>query len=242
MRLFLAASQWSDQPIVLAQDESRYAAKVLRVGAGDCVNLFDGEGRIGVGTVRTVASGPVEVELLESTTIPRPVPLVHLAQALPKGKKMDLIVEKCTELGVSRIVPLQTRHAVTRAEGQRGDRKVLRWRELAKSATRQSGQAWIPAVDEVQELDRFLGAGEPSRKLVCSLASDAIPLRDVLAGFADPGADPIACLVGPEGDFSEKELEACLAAGAIPVNLGASVLRTETAAIFAIGAIRYQFG
>lgn len=244
MRVYLTPDAWEQTSVTLSREETHYAQRVLRSEPGDEVNLFDGAGRTGRGQVTGIGHHAMTIDLLEQTTAPRPLPHVHLAQALPKGKKMDWIIEKVTELGVARIIPMQTRHAVMQAEGVRAERKVARWQEIAKSATRQSGQAWMPLIEPVTRMRDLLdpASSRAGKILLCSLAAGARDLKQVLSATELVADGRLLLLVGPEGDFSLGETQAALEAGALPVCLGSSVLRTETAAIYTVAAIRYEFG
>lgn len=244
MRLYLTPEGWDQASVTLSRDETHYAQRVLRVEVGDEVGLFDGAGRTGRGRVTGIEHHDMTIDLLEETTVPRPLPALHLAQALPKGKKMDWIIEKVTELGVACVIPMQTRHAVMQAEGVRAEKKVARWQEIAKSATRQSGQAWTPVVEPVTPIRDILdtASSRAGTILLCSLAAGARDLKQVLSTTKLRADERLLLLVGPEGDFSLGETQAALEAGAVPVCLGSSVLRTETAAVYAVGAVRYEFG
>ena len=162
-----------------------------------------------------------------------------LAQALPKGQKMDFIVEKATELGVRRIVPLQTERTV--GAGERAG-KVERWRRLARSAAAQCGRTDVPEIDEVTGWSGLEAAvrAAPLALIPWELA-DAEPLRDVLPGLLE-GASGALVAIGPEGGFAHDEVEQARAWGARTVSLGKRILRTETAGLVACSAVLYAAG
>lgn len=162
---------------------------------------------------------------------------VTLAQALPKGQKMDYVVEKTTELGVAAIVPLRTRRVV----GDRtGDGKLARWRRIAKSAASQSGRSRVPDVEEVAGWDDLLATfGRYDAVLLPWEAVEPVPLRSALGPLV-AGAARVLVIVGPEGGFAHDEAQAAIDAGATPIALGPRILRTETAGLIVLAAVLYE--
>lgn len=221
----------------LTGDEARHLSQVLRMKAGDSLIVFDGRGRRAAAEVLEVSRDRVPLKLGEILPSVLPLPVITLAQAIPKGKNMDLIVQKSVELGVSAIQPLVTRHTVV----QPGEGKSGKWRRNALEACKQCGQDTLPEIAEPLDFDRWIGRQKeaPGLKLIASLAPGARPLREVLREH--PGTTRATFLIGPEGDFSAEETGAAMAAGFLPVSLGSIVLRVETATIFCLSALRYEF-
>ncbi len=221
----------------LTGDEARHLSQVLRMKAGDSLIVFDGRGRRAAAEVLEVSRDRVPLKLGEILPSVLPLPVITLAQAIPKGKNMDLIVQKSVELGVSAIQPLVTRHTVV----QPGEGKSGKWRRNALEACKQCGQDTLPEIAEPLDFDRWIGRQKeaPGLKLIASLAPGARPLREVLREH--PGTTQATFLIGPEGDFSAEETGAAMAAGFLPVSLGSIVLRVETATIFCLSALRYEF-
>ena len=236
-RFFLPAADWTDTP-ALTGGEARHLSQVLRVRRGETITVFDGCGRRAEAEVLEVAREHVALQLGAVHTAPAPQPAITLAQAIPKGKTMDLIVQKAVELGVAAIQPLVTRHTVV----QPGDGKSDKWRRTAMEACKQCGQDTLPHIADPLAFDAWLDSlsAAPGLRLIASLAPGARPLREVLLDF--PGCAAAILSVGPEGDFSAAETAAALAAGFLPVSLGSIVLRVETATLFCLSALRYQFG
>lgn len=235
-RFYLPQTDW--ETAVLSGDEARHLSQVLRVKAGETVTVFDGVGRRADAEVISVSRDRVPLRIGAPVVTVPPQPAITLAQAVPKGKNMDLIVQKAVELGISAIQPLVTRNTVV----QPGDGKSEKWRRVALEACKQCGQDTLPVIAEPLPFDRWLAAqpDDTSLKLIASLAPGARPLREVLR--AHPATTRATLLVGPEGDFTPAETTSALGAGFLPVSLGDIVLRVETATFFCISALRYEFG
>ncbi len=235
-RFYLPPEDWQDSP-ALTGDEARHVSQVLRMKPGDTLVVFDGKGRRASAEVATVSRDRVSLRLGEILPSRSPLPAITLAQAIPKGKNMDLIVQKSVELGVAAIQPLITRYTVV----QPGEGKSDKWRRTALEACKQCGQDTLPEVAEPVTFEKWIAgkADIEGLKLVASLAPGARPFRTVLQ--ESPGTRAATLLVGPEGDFSPEETAAALAAGFVPISLGSIVLRVETATFFGISALRYQF-
>lgn len=244
-RFFLPPAAWSASgaPSALVGEEAHHLAQVLRIQPGASVTVFDGEGHRAQARVLEVSRSRVALELGEVTSCAPLLPVITLAQAIPKGKIMDLIVQKAVELGIAAIHPLVTRHTIVHP----GSGKSEKWRRTALEACKQCGQDRLPNIPDALAFDRWLAtqaaatAALPSSSLnlIASLSPAARPLRDVLQEH--PSTTHATLLVGPEGDFSPDETTAALAAGFLPVSLGSIVLRVETASLFCLGALRYQF-
>jgi 16S rRNA (uracil1498-N3)-methyltransferase len=228
-RVFIPAQLLDHERVTLDRVASRHLVKVLRLQAGAEVCVFDGcgteiEGRI----VRASAAG-VEVELGARHHVALPLASITLLQSVPRGDRMDFIVQKTTELGVTRIVPvLSARGMVKPPPG-----KTRRWRTIAQEAARQSGRADVPEVAEVTALDAALaGAAEAGgTRLVLWEEERALPLRQI---FAQAPLLPVTLLIGPEGGLSQEEVASARAQGFRTVGLGPRILRVETAALVAV--------
>ncbi len=206
----------------LSERERHHVYKVLRGRAGDRIEVVDSAGRLFVAEL--VGDGEAKV-LEERTTSGGGKGEVTLYQAVPKGRHMDLVVEKATELGVGRIVPLMTERGVVRLS--EGDGKVGRWRRVAGAAARQSLRLRIPEVTEAVSFSEAVReAGE--RGILLHNEAGLPPLEDVVAG------GEVGMLVGPEGGVSEGELEVARVAGLSLASLGTYRLRSETAGIVAV--------
>lgn len=243
MRCHVPSTAWRAPHIELAADETHYLTHVLRRAPGDELELFDGRGRTASARLVEVRTGRATVEVLKEIQHAQPAPRLELIQAVPKGKRMELVLEKATELGVAAIRPVRTERTIVKVEESRADRKLDRWRDIVLSAARQCGTAWLPELFPVATWPELLAdrAALPELLVLGDLAPTAQSLRTVLAEAQQAGVVSLGALIGPEGDFTDAEKAAAIAVGARPVTLGATVLRTETAALFMIGAIRYQW-
>lgn len=244
-RCYISPMEWGGTVLTPTTEEAHHLRHVLRISDGDEVEVFDGQGRHAMALFRAEGKGAV-VEVIEgSTRESLPSVRVVLLQALPKGKKMDFVVEKGTELGLSEIWPLVTDRVVARPDGKRHAEKIARWQRIALSAARQCGTSWVPSVKPIcsisQALDSCVGF---DLFIVGSLQDDARPLHAVLdevrQSFGVIGN--VGVLIGPEGDFTGEELKLAVDAGAVPVSFGSLVFRVETAALYAASVLAYEFG
>ncbi len=243
-----AAAPGTVSELPLPPAETHHLVNVNRARPGDPVVAFDGEGTEWLCRLDRIEGKKTAVLRVESTTIRPPLPCaLLLGQGLPKGGAMDDIVRQATELGAAAIIPLATARSELHLDAERADKKREKWRTTAIEAAKQCGNPFLPRIEPVQGLGAFL-ASTPMRdaelRLVASLHPGARPLRAVLADFraAHAGRAPrsAAWLIGPEGDLIPDEVAAALAAGWIPVTLGPLVLRCDTAAAYALSALRCE--
>ena len=242
-RCYIEPGGWGAGALVLDREEGHHLSHVLRVREGDVVIVFDGRGRRAQARVGRVGKSLV-LELLTGTEQQQPEPLrVTLYQAVIKGNRMDLLIEKAAELGATTIVPLMTERTVVRLAGAQGEERCERWQRIAIGAAKQCGQDWLPEIAPVVGLDGALGRirGE-ALCLLGSLQSEAPSARAVVEARRAAGLASAAWIIGPEGDLTEAEQAACVAAGAVAVRLGPRVLRAETAAIAGLSALVFAVG
>jgi 16S rRNA (uracil1498-N3)-methyltransferase len=210
----------------------------LRLRVGDPLTLFDGEGGEYDATIEEIRRDTVTVSVHEHRPVERESALsLTLAQGISRGERMDWVVQKATELGVSRIAPLFTERSVVRLDAQQAQRKVQHWRSIAVAACEQCGRNRIPRIEAPRGLFEFLeqSASDDTRLLLSPGAG--LRIRDISGLKASA-----AVLIGPEGGLDETEHEAALARGYTAVQLGPRVLRTETAAVTALSLLQQTFG
>ena len=220
---------------MLAADEARHLREVLRLKPGDEVSVFDGEGKEFRARVAQARREFAELELVDEIEPARPEsPLrITLVVALLKGEKFDLVVQKATELGVAKIIPLMTRYADIKLRDESDTRKrVARWHRIALEAAKQSGRALVPDVRPPEQLHSVLRPSNP-----CYLFSEKGG-----HGLTQIETDQITAIVGSEGGWSDEELDEARAAGAQIVTLGGRILRAETAAIVVAALLQHRFG
>lgn len=237
-RFYLPPAAWHDQA-QLEEEESRHCVQVLRYNSGDAITIFDGCGRSATAILRNVRKNAVSLEIGEVVQHAPLSPAIVLAQAVPKGKTMEWIIEKAVELGVARIIPLVTRYTVVKYDADEAVKKAEKWQKVALEACKQCGQNWLPIVETPIDGRVFLAKGWSGGKIIASLAPSARPLREVIESL--PTCEQVTVMIGPEGDFSLEETQLALQAGYQPATLGDLVLRSETAALFTLVALRcYQ--
>jgi 16S rRNA (uracil1498-N3)-methyltransferase len=242
-RLFVEPSKLAEEVVVLADEDHRYLTRVLRLDVGSEVTLFDGKSV--EATARIMRIGPRALELKIEER--RPVagidrPHVTVIQGLAKGDKLDLIVQKATELGAARIIPVTTARAVARLDAGaiRTMSRRARWQKIAREASRQSGRLDVPEVEGVAALSTALAASpKDALKLMLWEGARQTSLRSQLP--AEP-PQQIVIAIGPEGGFTVEEVEAARHAGFIAVGLGPRILRTETAALVVLSILGYALG
>ncbi|HVC02813.1 MAG TPA: 16S rRNA (uracil(1498)-N(3))-methyltransferase [Steroidobacteraceae bacterium] len=236
-RLHVAAPLASGSLIDLPPEAAVHLARVLRARGGDALVLFNGDGREFAAVVESVRGARVAVAVGEERPTDRESPLaLTLLQCIPRGDRMDWIVQKATELGVQRIVPLVSRHVVVKLSARQAQSKAAHWRAVAVNACEQCGRTRLPAIDTPRPLDEFLGAAPAggARLLLDPDSDDATSLD------AAPAA--IECAVGPEGGFAPEEIECLRIAGFRALRLGPRILRTETAALAALVSLQLRCG
>ena len=243
-RFFLPAGQWTEATPTLSASESHHALDVLRLGVGGKITVFDGAGREGTAQIIDAAKNGLGLKILQQSKQAQPPALITLAQAIPKGKNMDLIIQKAVELGASRIVPLLSDRTVVSLDADDAAKKKARWEEIALEACKQCGQNWVPEIALPRDPKSYFesGSAKSDLMLIASLQPDAQPLKKILAEYKESGRNPatVTILVGPEGDFTPAELGLAKSNGCRPLTLGPIILRTETAAFYCLSILAHE--
>jgi 16S rRNA (uracil1498-N3)-methyltransferase len=218
-------------------DRAAHHLAVLRLGRGDAITLFDGQGGEFRAELTRISSKDVRARLLSKLTAERESPLsVLLAQCVSGGDRMDVTLQKSTELGVSRIVPIVSERSIVRLSGERAEKRLAHWRGVVIAACEQCGRNRIPEVEKITDIADYLDqAGRGELRLL--LAPDAAKTLRQL-----PPQRDVALLVGPEGGLTEQEREDAERGGFLPVRFGPRILRTETAPLAAIAAMQTLWG
>jgi 16S rRNA (uracil1498-N3)-methyltransferase len=232
-RVHLAPDRIGDGRAALTDEARHYLRDVLRLAPGAEVEVFDGKGGAWTAEVlpgfEALALGARRAEA--GAAFP-----IWLLLALAKGEKVDLVVQKATELGVARVVPFAAERSVVRLEPEKGVERARRWRRIAEEAARQCGRADVPDIDAPATLAAALAA-LPAGFGALVFHPGGAPLAAI-----PPPAAGCAAVVGPEGGLTDAEVEACARAGAVKASLGPRVLRAETAAIAAVTLLQARFG
>jgi len=245
-RVFVDAALTPGSIVELPPDTASHLAKVLRAHSGDEVILFNGGGQEFAGAIEAVRGGRVSASVGDGRPVDRESPLsVTLVQCIPRGDRMDLIVQKATELGVVRIVPVLSQRSVVRLDKKQAESKANHWRAVAVSACEQCGRNRLPIVEAAQSLLNYLGETPRGTGPRLVFEPESAPNADAPgpAQRAHPSArTDVEIAIGPEGGFAGDELEAFRVAGFSQVGLGPRTLRAETAAIAALVWLQARFG
>ncbi len=237
-RVYVDAELRPGSTINLPKDTALHLAKVLRARQGDELVLFDGRGQEFDGAIETIVGSRVAAAVGMARAVNRESPFsITLIQSVPRGDRMDFIVQKATELGVARIVPVLSQRSVVRLDDAQAESKLAHWRAVAVSACEQCGRNRLPSVESTRQLLNHLADAGSGAALRLVFDPDFIAPA---AALGAAGAAEVA--IGPEGGFSEDELEAFRLAGFARAGLGPRVLRTETAAIAAVIWLQTRFG
>ena len=265
-RFFIAPPQVQGSLITVSGDDMRHIRTVLRKKPGDALILADGQGMEYRVKIVQINRSEITTEIVSEVRKELRYPLVTLGQGLPKSEKMDWIVQKATELGVARIVPLVTERTIVKIRDE--EKRVSRWQKIAREAAMQSNRADIPRVEGIQKFSGFLqslsnppmppfakggkniimpplekgdrgGFSIPDTLLLLPWEEGTAPIKGVLR--ENPGVKNIIILIGPEGGFSPVEAESAKEKGFHLVSLGPNILRTETAAVAGLSMILYEY-
>ncbi|BET65467.1 16S rRNA (uracil(1498)-N(3))-methyltransferase [Opitutales bacterium ASA1] len=245
LRCFHRPAELEPTEIRLPREESHHLVTTNRARVGDTVVVFDGRGNEWVCELATTdkRDAVLKVRFLQKQ---KPLPYrITLAQALPKGRYMDAIVRKATEIGVAEIAPVLSERTIARIDPGDDDHKLEKWEAAAVEAAKQCGNPWLPEIQPVQKAEDFIASGcrEHDLRLIASLQPGAKSLREVLTRYrAEKEREPVrvAWMIGPEGDFTTAEMAHAHNYGFEPVSLGPLVLRCETAAVFALSILSYE--
>jgi 16S rRNA (uracil1498-N3)-methyltransferase len=253
-RFYISPENWNPDALVLTNAEAHHARDVLRLKRGDKLVVFNGRGREITAEIVDLAKDEIDLRKLhEAETTPLRC-RITLGQAIPKGKNMDVIVQKAVEIGAAEIAPILSDRTVVHVDLESAAQKQAKWQQVAIEAAKQCGQNWLPQVRAPRKLrDFFSDVGVevrvPTRsfsfdlRLIGSLQSDARHLKKILADYSsERGQLPtsVLMLVGPEGDFTPAELALARSHGCQPITLGPVVLRVETAAIYCLSILSYE--
>lgn len=237
-RFYAPPDSVSEGRIILRGREAHHARDVMRLKAGDDITIFDGTGKEYSGVIDKTAKEEVVIKINKILERKAGGCRLTLVQAIPKLNKMDTIVEKATELGVERIIPVITARTIVHADTSKAGLKVERWKKIAVTASKQCGRVTVPEINEVLRFEDVLSfARDHELAIIPCLCEETKSIRAVLK---DSVAVSAIAFIGPEGDFTEDEIKVARSKQVIPVSLGREVLRSDTAAISVLSVLNYE--
>jgi 16S rRNA (uracil1498-N3)-methyltransferase len=243
-RFYVAPEHWNPNLVVLRESQVHHARDVLRLEPGERVVVFNGRGHEITAEITKVTRKEIQMRKLHEARVPPLRCEITLAQAIPKGKNMDLIVQKAVELGAAKIAPIISDRTIVHLQDKEAVQKQAKWQQVAIEAAKQCGQNWLPTVEIPRKLSDFLDGAAPLQlRLIGSLQSDALHLKRVLAEYeSEHEFRPTSVLmcIGPEGDFTPAELNLARSHGCRPITLGPIIPRVETAAIYCLSVLSYE--
>ena len=242
-RFFVRREQIEDGIVTVRGDDAHHISRSLRMAAGERITVCDMQKYEYECELTEFLPDCVRARVLEERKCDTEPPYhVHLYQALPKGDKLDTVIQKAVECGASRIVPFESERCIVKVKADAEERKTQRRARIAEEAAKQSGRSMLPTVSPTVSFDQMIReASEAGLALLCYEAERAMPIGRVLENFVranngNPLPD-VAVIVGSEGGFSPEEVKRAIDAGMTSVGLGNRILRTETAPIFALSCI-----
>ncbi|MCM1308199.1 MAG: 16S rRNA (uracil(1498)-N(3))-methyltransferase [Butyrivibrio sp.] len=240
-RFFGKSENISDGQIIIDGGDVNHIRNVLRMKPGERLTVSGGDNADYLCAIRELDGERIVLDILEKSAADKELDArIYLFQGLPKGDKMELIVQKCVELGVYEIIPVAMKRSVVRLDGKKAEAKTARWQAISESAAKQSGRSAVPKVCEPMTFEQALEyAAEADIKLMpYELARGMEATREAVEAV-HKGMN-VAVFIGPEGGFEADEAEAAKERGAVPVSLGRRILRTETAGLAVMAVLMYH--
>jgi 16S rRNA (uracil1498-N3)-methyltransferase len=241
-RFFLPAKNIEGRRGIIDGQELEHLRKVLRLGPGDHITVFDDRGSEHEAVIRSFTSGQGEIDIVRSYPVERESPLeITLAVGLTKGEKMDFVVEKATELGVQAIIPFVSTYTVPKFEESKIEKRSARWQKIALSAAKQCGRTRLPEILTLCEYGDLVQQSFPDSVKLLFWEKEA---QRTLSEMRQAGTDArsVILTIGPEGGFSEKEADLAFEHGFSLISLGPRILRAETAAVTAVSLVQFLWG
>jgi 16S rRNA (uracil1498-N3)-methyltransferase len=245
-RFYISPEDWNPGALGLAGAEAHHARDVLRMRVGDKLVIFNGRGREITAEIVDLGSNEIGLRKLHEAETPPLLCRIVLGQAIPKGKHMDLIMQKAVEIGAAEIAPIISDRTIVQVHSESAAQKQSKWQQIAVEAAKQCGQNWLPHVHaprKLSELFSVAAAESFDLQLIGSLQPGAQHFKKVLADYSNEHQRrprSVLMLVGPEGDFTPAELALARRYGCQPITLGPIILRVETAAIYCLSILSYE--
>ena len=241
-KFFTARENIKDTTLIIDSEDANHLKKVLRINVGDVITVCDGAGIDYTVKVSEIGKNEIECDIIDrKKSDTEPNINITLYQGLPKAAKMDYIIQKNTELGISKIVPAKLARCVVKLENKAAeDKKCERWQKIAIASAKQSGRGIVPVIDNPMTVDEIIeDVKDYDLVFVPYECEDQSRLKTIVESV--PDAKDIAFIIGPEGGFDISEIEKLKAAGIKTVTLGKRILRTETAAESVVSMLMYAY-
>jgi 16S rRNA (uracil1498-N3)-methyltransferase len=253
-RFYIVPENWNPDALALSGAEAHHARDVLRMKRGEKLVFFNGRGREMTAEIVDLGGDKIRLRKLHEAETPPLRCRIVLGQAIPKGKNMELIVQKAVEIGAVEIAPIISDRTIVQVDSESAAQKQARWQQIAVEAAKQCGQNWLPQVRAPGKLAEFFDAAVQNSshrdmatgfdlRLIGSLQPDAQHLKKILADYSSEHRErprSVLMLIGPEGDFTPAELALARRHGCRPITLGPIILRVETAAIYCLSVLSYE--
>lgn len=241
--IHIFTENFTDTQVRITGENLKHLKNVLRIQPGEDVFVSDGNGRDVIACVCTIGDDEIIADIIREYAGDAELPCeIVLYQALPKADKMEYIIQKCVELGAARIVPVETSRCIVRLDEKNKLKKIERWQKIASGAAEQSQRSRIPEIDHVMSWKEALSDAQKLTERVVPYEhkTGAEELKMLLRRAGELKTDSIGIFIGPEGGFTEQEIDEAAAAGVQPITLGHRILRTETAGMALISAIMLE--
>lgn len=249
-RYFIPPDRFEADRITVTGDDAHHLTRVMRAEIGDTFICSDGREREALVEITQLGKDTVEAAIVESLSMTsEPDVNVWVAQSLPKGDKMETVIQKGTEIGASRFIPFISERTIVQYDERKESKRLERWHKIAKEAAEQAHRNRIPGIESMHSWKQLLArAGDFALALICYEKEGQLQLRELLRGMVGEQGEKsglpkqVLLIIGPEGGFTEKEIAEAERAGCKPVSLGKRILRTETAALVGVTCILYESG
>lgn len=240
-RFYVRPERVKGSRIYVDKEESHHIIDVMRLREGDSITAFDGTGKEYAGTIHSIKDKEVIIDVSKiNIADKRRSVSIALAQSIPKKDKMDLIVQKATELGIDEIFPVESSRTVVRPRDERKRHKIERWQKIAVEASKQCGRTELPKIRDIVRFDAVLDfISKYDLAIMPCLSERAVAFKEALKNLNRP--EKILVIIGPEGGFSKEEIASAGAKGSVLVSLGNLVLKSDTAAIAALSILNHEF-